>query len=140
MAAGAPRFDLPTPECLGDAHAKEAGCGELGDQVEREPPSVLDLIPSTLDHRVGRTPHLTSVARTATLAHRKGFFMHAVLQKKLFFVREQVALFKAANNYDIHDPSTNAIVMECREPNLGFLTKLLRFTQDRLAHGGAARA
>ncbi|MEO7433287.1 MAG: phospholipid scramblase-related protein [Dokdonella sp.] len=54
--------------------------------------------------------------------------MHAVLGKSLFFVKEQVALFKAANDYDILDPVTNAVVMECREPNLGFLTKMLRFT------------
>lgn len=54
--------------------------------------------------------------------------MHAVLQKNLFFVKEQVGLFKAANNYDIFDPGSNAIVMECREPSLGFITKLLRFT------------
>jgi uncharacterized protein YxjI len=54
--------------------------------------------------------------------------MHAVLQKSLFFVKEHVALFKAANNYDIYDPDTNTVIMECREPNLGFLTKLLRFT------------
>lgn len=54
--------------------------------------------------------------------------MHAVLQKSLFFVREQVGLFKAANNYDIFDPASNAVIMECREPNLGFLTKMLRFT------------
>jgi len=54
--------------------------------------------------------------------------MHAVLRKSLFFVKEHVALFKAANNYDIFNPETNAIVMECREPNLGFLTKLLRFS------------
>ncbi|MDI1297784.1 phospholipid scramblase-related protein [Methylotenera sp.] len=54
--------------------------------------------------------------------------MHAVLRNNLFFVKEQVGLFKAANNYDIYDPSTNQKVIECREPNLGIFTKIFRFT------------
>lgn len=37
-------------------------------------------------------------------------------------------MFKAANNYDIHDPDTGEVIMECREDNLGVLTKILRFT------------
>jgi uncharacterized protein YxjI len=37
-------------------------------------------------------------------------------------------MFKAANNYDILDPETQAKIMECREEKLGFFTKLLRFT------------
>ena len=45
-----------------------------------------------------------------------------------FFVKEHVGLFKAANNYDILDPATGQIVLECREPNLGWITKILRFT------------
>ncbi|MEO5559847.1 MAG: phospholipid scramblase-related protein [Dokdonella sp.] len=54
--------------------------------------------------------------------------MHPVLRSNLFFVKEQVGLFKASNNYDVFDPNTNQKIMECREPNLGILTKLLRFT------------
>ena len=54
--------------------------------------------------------------------------MHAVLQNNLFFVKEQVGMFKAANNYDIFDPTSNQQIMACREPNLGLLTKLFRFT------------
>jgi uncharacterized protein YxjI len=54
--------------------------------------------------------------------------MHAVLRNNLFFVKEQVGLFKAANNYDVFDPNTNQKIIECREPNLGLLTKLFRFT------------
>jgi uncharacterized protein YxjI len=53
---------------------------------------------------------------------------HPVLAGNTFLVKEHVGMFKAANNYDIYDPATGQIVMECREPNLGFLTKLLRFT------------
>ena len=54
--------------------------------------------------------------------------MHAVLRNNLFFVKEQVGMFKAANNYDIYDPSTNQKIIECREPNLGIFTKIFRFT------------
>jgi uncharacterized protein YxjI len=45
-----------------------------------------------------------------------------------FLVKEHVGLFKAANNYDIYDPATGGMIMTCREPKLGILTKLLRFT------------
>ena len=54
--------------------------------------------------------------------------MHPVLQQNTFFVKEHVGIFKAANNYDILDPQTKQIIMECREPNLGFISKILRFT------------
>jgi len=54
--------------------------------------------------------------------------MHPVLNKNLYLVKEHVGLFKAANNYDIHDPETGDVLMECREPNLGFFTKMLRFS------------
>ncbi len=55
--------------------------------------------------------------------------MHASLNKNLFFVKEHIGLFKAANNYDIYDPQTGEITMHCREDNLGGFTKLLRFTE-----------
>lgn len=54
--------------------------------------------------------------------------MHSVLNDNLFLVKEHVGMFKAANNYDVHDPETGEVILHCREPNLGFLTKLLRFT------------
>ena len=54
--------------------------------------------------------------------------MGNVVNNNLFLVKEHVGLFKAANNFDIYDPSTGDIIMECREPSLGFVTKLLRFT------------
>ncbi len=55
--------------------------------------------------------------------------MHEVLKKNVLLVKEHVGLFKAANNYDIHDPQTGEIIMECREERLGMLTKLFRFTK-----------
>ena len=54
--------------------------------------------------------------------------MHPALSANLFLVKEHTGFFKAANNFDIHNPETGEIVMECREDNLGFLTKMLRFT------------
>ena len=48
--------------------------------------------------------------------------MHEALKKNVFLVKEHVGMFKAANNYDIHDPQTGDILMECREEGLGFLT------------------
>lgn len=54
--------------------------------------------------------------------------MHEALSKNLFFVKEHVGMFKAANNYDIYDPATKQILFQCREEKLGFFTKLLRFT------------
>lgn len=54
--------------------------------------------------------------------------MHPALHENLYFIKEHVGLFKAANNYDILHPERGHVLMECREPNLGFFTKLLRFT------------
>ncbi len=54
--------------------------------------------------------------------------MHPALSRNLYFVKEHVGFFKAANNYDILDPETNQPVLLCREERLGIFTKLLRFT------------
>ena len=54
--------------------------------------------------------------------------MNTILNRNLFFIKEHVGMFKAANNYDIHDPSNQEIIMTCREEKLGVFTKLLRFT------------
>ena len=54
--------------------------------------------------------------------------MHPLLQRSQYFIKEHVGVFKAANNFDIHDPETGEVLLHCREPNLGFFTKLLRFT------------
>jgi uncharacterized protein YxjI len=54
--------------------------------------------------------------------------MHPALQHNLFLVKEHVGLFKAANNYDVYDPATGEVLLRCREPRLGPISKLLRFT------------
>jgi uncharacterized protein YxjI len=54
--------------------------------------------------------------------------MHDALRGNLYFVKEHTGIFKAANNFDIFEPNSGRKILECREPNLGFFTKLLRFT------------
>ena len=54
--------------------------------------------------------------------------MNPILNKNLFFIKEQVGLFKASNSFDIFDPETKQIILECREERLGGFTKFLRFT------------
>ncbi|MEO9802066.1 MAG: phospholipid scramblase-related protein [Reichenbachiella sp.] len=54
--------------------------------------------------------------------------MNPILNRNLFFVKEHVGMFKAANNYDILDPNNQEMIMTCREEKLGFFTKILRFT------------
>lgn len=54
--------------------------------------------------------------------------MNTVVNRNVFFIKEHVGAFKAANNYDILDPETQEIIMTCREPNLGFFAKMFRFT------------
>lgn len=54
--------------------------------------------------------------------------MHSTLRQNLFLIKEHAGIFKAANNYDVFDPAGGAKLLECREPNLGFFTKLFRFT------------
>jgi uncharacterized protein YxjI len=54
--------------------------------------------------------------------------MNPILNKNLFFVKEHRGIFKASNNYDIFDPSSQEMVLLCREQNLGFFSKILRFT------------
>ncbi|MEH0154423.1 phospholipid scramblase-related protein [Limibacter armeniacum] len=54
--------------------------------------------------------------------------MNSILNNNLFLVKEHVGMFKASNNYDIHDPETGDIVLHCREENLSIFTKLFRFS------------
>lgn len=51
-----------------------------------------------------------------------------VLSKNTLLVKEHIGLFKASNNFDVYDPATGDLILECREPALSWITKLLRFT------------
>jgi len=55
--------------------------------------------------------------------------MHRLLNHNLYLVKEHLGLLKAANNYDIYDPSSGEVLLHCREPKLGIITKILRFTE-----------
>lgn len=55
--------------------------------------------------------------------------MNSILTRNQFFVKEHVGIFKAANSYDILDLASQQQLLECREPNLGFFTKMFRFTK-----------
>jgi uncharacterized protein YxjI len=54
--------------------------------------------------------------------------MNEILKKNVFFVKEHVGIFKAANNFDILDPENQTLLMTCREEKLSFLTKIFRFS------------
>jgi uncharacterized protein YxjI len=57
--------------------------------------------------------------------------MHETLDRNLYLVKEHVGIFKAANNFDIFDPTTGQMILLCREDKLGPFTKLLRITDYR---------
>jgi uncharacterized protein YxjI len=76
-----------------------------------------------LQHRVG------ALRRPGHPPFSRGIVtMHEALRENAYLVKEHVGLFKAANNFDIFNPASGRKVLECREPTLGFFTKLLRFT------------
>ena len=54
--------------------------------------------------------------------------MNPIFNQNVFLVKEQIGMFKASNNFDIFNQENNELVLTCREPNLGFFTKLFRFT------------
>jgi uncharacterized protein YxjI len=54
--------------------------------------------------------------------------MHPILSRNIYFVKEHVGMFKAANNFDVYNPETKEVILHCREEKLGFFTKLLRFS------------
>jgi uncharacterized protein YxjI len=55
--------------------------------------------------------------------------MHPALNKNLYFVKEHVKMFKAANSFDVYDPESRELILQCREENLGFFTKMFRFSE-----------
>jgi len=54
--------------------------------------------------------------------------MHPALARNLFLIKEHPGIFKASSNYDVFDPETGEELLRCREPNLGAITRILRFT------------
>ena len=58
--------------------------------------------------------------------------MHNSLNNNLFLIKEHIGMFKAANNFDVYNPETSEIIMNCREDNLGFFTKIFRFSKYKM--------
>ena len=60
-----------------------------------------------------------------------------ILNRNLFFVRSAVksSEVKTSDKLDIYDPQTRQLLLECREPELGFITKAARFIGGRHDHG-----
>lgn len=57
--------------------------------------------------------------------------MYEVLNRNAFLVKQHISPLKAANSYDIYDPESGQLILECREDNLGLATKALRFTRHK---------
>ena len=55
--------------------------------------------------------------------------MNGVLNLNHYLVKEHTGIFKASNSYDVFNPEDGNKVIECREENLGFFTKMFRFTK-----------
>jgi uncharacterized protein YxjI len=55
--------------------------------------------------------------------------MHPALNKNIYLVKEHVKIFKAENSFDVFDPATGGMILNCREENLGFFTRMFRFTE-----------
>ena len=54
--------------------------------------------------------------------------MNPILNRNLFLIKEHIGIFKAANNFDIYDPTSQEMILHCREEKLSGFTKILRFT------------
>ena len=54
--------------------------------------------------------------------------MNPLFNRNVYLIKEHIGMFKASNNFDIMNPDNGSIIMTCREPNLGFFTKMFRFS------------
>ena len=52
--------------------------------------------------------------------------MDSILEKNLYLFKEHVGLLKASNNYDIYDPESKDVILNCREKNLNPAYKIVR--------------
>jgi len=62
-----------------------------------------------------------------------------VLNRNLFFVKDAVkrSEAKTSDKLDVYDPESRQILLECREPNIGVLTKIARLCGGRHDQGTA---
>ena len=59
--------------------------------------------------------------------------MNPLLNENLFLIKQHIGMFKAANNFDIYNPETSEIIINCREDQLGFFTKMFRFSKYKVS-------
>ena len=57
----------------------------------------------------------------------------SILNRNLFFIKDAVNMLEAkkSDKFDVYDPATRELLFECREPNLGTVTKLRRLAGDK---------
>lgn len=55
--------------------------------------------------------------------------MDAALQHNLYLVKEHLGFFKTTNNYDMFDPASGQLLLECREAKQGWLTQIFRLSK-----------
>ncbi len=55
--------------------------------------------------------------------------MQDVLNRNLYFVKRKTGVARVTNDYDILDPETENLVMECREEKIGCFSRMLRFAE-----------
>lgn len=62
-----------------------------------------------------------------------------VLNRNLFFVKDAVkrSEWKTSDKLDLYDPATRQLLIECREPHIGFLTKMARACGGHYDHGSS---
>jgi hypothetical protein len=60
-----------------------------------------------------------------------------ILKRNLFFVKNAVARSEAktSDKFDVYDPESHQILLECREPDIGLLTKVARLCGGRHDQG-----
>lgn len=60
-----------------------------------------------------------------------------VLNRNLFFVKNAVkrSEWKTSDKFDLYDPATRQLLIECREPHIGFFTKIARAIGGHHDHG-----
>ena len=52
--------------------------------------------------------------------------MHPILDRNIFAVKEHLGWLKLTSSYDVRDPDSGQMLLECREHRVGPLVKLLR--------------
>jgi hypothetical protein len=62
-----------------------------------------------------------------------------ILNRNLFFIKDAVkrSEAKTADKLDVYDPDSRQLLLECREPDIGMLTKIARLCGGRHDAGTA---